>query len=182
MTRPFQTKYGITVHGLRWLLRYCWFVGALILLAAPAQAQRPTAEYLPSPTAFWPVDPATGTVIFAGHSHQRGERPEESAQYVREWLTASFSRWEEWKSANPSTLLFVAYLRGQHPGVELRCQLVARLEREGFRYSLTQFTVGAPTGEGRMQWQRLDRLLDDTDFRPDIVHFQQGLQHALPNL
>ena len=50
----------------------------------------------------------------------------------------------------------------------------------GLYSRLASFRVGAPTGQGLVQWSPLHRLFDEVDFRPELTSFQ--LQRALPAL
>ncbi len=69
-----------------------------------------------------------------------------------------------------------------HAGVVLT--FVVRLTRPpaGWQYQLLAFQVGAPTGEGLVQYVPLQQVIDDADYRPDVTSFQQQLQRALPTL
>lgn len=154
----------------------------LLALALPAWAQRPTAEPARPTVGFWPLDAASGTVVFAGPAAHPGPTPLANAEHLRAWLTGAGATWSEYQSGNDSTLLFRGQLAGAHPGVVLAFAVRARLRTAGLYYRLALFEVGAPNGEGLVQWIPLHRLLDDPDFRPDVTHFQQQLQWALPGL
>jgi hypothetical protein len=67
-------------------------------------------------------------------------------------------------------------------GVGLR--FAVRLSREpvGWQYRLFACEVRSPTGTEMVHWLPLHRLLDDPDFRPDVLRFQQQLQRALVGL
>jgi hypothetical protein len=161
---------------------HCCILVGILLWAMPtsAVAQRPTAEPVHQASPFWPIDAATGRVEIKGISPFKGQGPDEVAQHVRSWLTVNTSSWEEWAGGGKEQLRFVAYLEGVHPGVVLRFVLTVTIT--GKKSCLSRFEVGAPTGEGRLQWSDLHRLLDDPDFRPDVRQFQARLQQALPSL
>lgn len=154
----------------------------LLALALPARAQRPTAEPVRPVVGFWPLDAASGAVVFAGPAAHPGPTPLDNAEHLRAWLTGAGATWSEYQSGNDSTLLFRGQLAGVHPGVVLAFALRARLRATGFYYRLALFEVGAPNGEGLVHWMPLHRRLDDPDFRPDVARFQQQLQRALPQL
>ena len=159
------------------------FVGLASLLfpaaATHAQGVRPLAQ---TATTFWSLDAATGVVLLDGHSHLVGETPEQSAQHVRQWLTAYFPDWSEFNPSDSSKLFFSTRMRRLHAGVELKFQVGIKFEKNGFRYVLTKFRIGCPTGAGIMQWHDLNRVLNDSDFRVDIEQFQEELEQAMNRL
>jgi len=159
-------------------------LGLLGLLASylPAQAQRPTAEVASASGSFWPLEATTGAVRFTGptgHPLAAGRR---QAEHLRAWLTSTCPDWQEFQTLVDSTQLYQGQLRGVHPGVVLR--FVGQLQRlpTGWHYQLLAFQVGAPTGEGLVQYVPLARVLADADYRADVASFQQQLQRALPQL
>jgi hypothetical protein len=81
-----------------------------------------------------------------------------------------------------STQLYQGELAGVHAGVTLRFVMQLRRQPAGWQYRLLAFRVRSPTRSEVVHWLPLQRLLDDADFRPDVQHFQQQLQQALPSL
>jgi|GEM_PF-2794701 len=148
----------------------------------PGMAQRPTAEPLRPAVTFWPLDAGTGNVVFNGQSHHSSETPTQAALRLRWWLMTCFANWRESSNSSQDKPGFWVELDGEHSHVVLRCWFAVELEHDGFRYSLSRFQVGAPTGAGLMQWHELHRLLNDPDFRPDIAEFKVQLQQALAQL
>lgn len=153
------------------------FCSPIIVLAQVAR----TLTAVPV-NSFWSLDPMTGAVLLGGHSHLKGETREQSAHHVRQWLIAYFSDWDEQSTGEANKLFFSARMRGLHPGVELKCVVGIKFEKNGFRYILSQLRIGAPNGAGTMFWHDLNRLLDDPDFHQDIEQFREELEQALPNL
>lgn len=153
-----------------------------LLLGLPALAQRPTAEAAPAAAIFWPLDAATGTVLFTNPTAQPLASGLRQAEHLRAWLTTLCSEWQELQTRADSTQLYRGQLRGVHAGVVLT--FAVRLGRPpvGWQYQLLAFEVGAPTGEGRVQFVPLQRVLTDADYRPDVASFQRQLQRALPKL
>lgn len=142
-----------------------WFL-YLLLLASPAAAQRPT-----------------GTIVFAGPTAQPRAPALRQAEHLRAWLAHTCATWSELAGQPDSTQYYRGQLAGVHPDVVLSFAVrVSRRPLVGWQYLLLGFRVGAPTRAGLVQWVQLHRLLDDPDFRPDMLDFQQQLQHALPTL
>lgn len=127
----------------------------LLAMVLPVQAQRPTAAPPRAPISFWPLDAASGTVVFAGPAAHPGPTLLANAEHLRAWLTGAGVTWSEYQSGNDSTLLFRGQLAGAHPGVVLAFALRARLRTTGFYYRLALFEVAAPNGEGFMHWMPL---------------------------
>jgi hypothetical protein len=158
-----------------------WFL-FLLLFASPAAAQRPTAEAAQSQVAFWPINHSTGTVVFTALTVRPLAPALAQAEHLRAWLTSTCSTWAELQTQADSTQLYQGQLRGVHAGVALRFAVQVRRQPTGWRYTLLGFRVGAPTGDGLVQWVPLQRVLDDQDYRVDVRSFQQQLQRALPAL
>lgn len=155
----------------------------LLLLAGPAVAQRPLAEPAGLPVAFWPINYPTGTVVFTAPTAHPLAPALAQAEHLRAWLTSTCSTWEELQTQADSTQLYQGQLRGVHVGVVLQFAVQVRRERAGWQYMLLAFRVRSPTGNPDLvHWLPLEKLLDDRDFRPDIISFQQQLQRALPTL
>jgi hypothetical protein len=155
----------------------------LLLTAGPVAAQRPTAEPARLATSFWPLDAVTGTVVFTGPTRQPLAPALVQAEYLRAWLTSTCSTWAELPSQVDSTQYYRGQLRGVHEGVALSFAVrVSRRPLVGWQYMLLGFRVGAPTGEGLVQWAPLQRVLEDRDYQLDLRSFQQQLQRALPSL
>jgi hypothetical protein len=154
----------------------------LSLLVSPAAAQRPTAEVARVATSFWPLDAATGTIRFTGPTAQPLASGLRQAEHLRDWLTRTCPVWNELQTQADSSQLYRGQLPGTHAGVVLT--FVMRLTRPvgRWQYQLLAFQVGAPTGEGLMQYVPLWQVLDNIDYRPDVASFQQQLQGALPSL
>jgi hypothetical protein len=53
---------------------------------------------------------------------------------------------------------------------------------DGWKYQLLAFKVGAPTGEGLVQYVGLSRVIKDGDYEPDVASFQLQLQRVLLQL
>ena len=157
-------------------------LAGLLLLTFPAVAQRPTVEATHPAVSFWSFDARTGTVMFAGITAQPQPTLDQQAAHLRGWLSSTCASWEEWQSGTDSTLLFQGQLAGVHPGVVLAFTLRASGPPPRLHYRLFNFRVGAPTGQGLMQWSPLHRLFAEVDFQPDIARFQQQLQRALAGL
>ncbi|TGE22693.1 hypothetical protein [Hymenobacter metallicola] len=51
-----------------------------------------------------------------------------------------------------------------------------------YRYRLYHCQVAAATGEGLVQESALERVLDDTDFLPDVTLFYQRLTSGIAQL
>ena len=155
----------------------------LLLSAAPAAAQRPTAEAARPAASFWPLNAQTGAVTFTGLVAHPMAPALQQAEHLRAWLTSTCSTtWDELQPTD-STQLYRGQLRGVHPGVGLR--FLVRLSRRpaGWHYQLVLFEVRSPTGQPDLvHWLPLHRLLNDADFRPDVADFQRQLQRALPSL
>jgi hypothetical protein len=143
-----------------------------LLLAGPVAAQRPTAEAAQPPAPFWPIDAATGTVVFRSPTARPLAPALAQAEHLRAWLTGTCSTWGEQQAQADSTQLYQGQLRGVHAGVVLRFAVQVRRQRAGWQYTLLAFQVRSPTGEpGLAHWLPLQRLLDDPDFRPDVASF-----------
>ena len=155
----------------------------LLLLARPAVAQRPVAEAARTVSSFWPINYPTGTVVFTAPTARPLASALVQAEYMRTWLASTCSDWDELRAQADSTQLYRGRLLGVHTGVALRFAVQVRRERTGWQYMLLAFQVRSPTGNpGLVHWLPLEKLLDDRDFRPDIISFQQQLQRALPTL
>lgn len=155
----------------------------LLLLAVPANAQRPTAEPARPPASFWPINYPTGTVVFSGPTLHPLAPSLVQAEHLRAWLTSTCVTWTELQTQADSTQLYRGQLRGVHAGVALRFAMQVRWQRTGWQYTLLAFQVRSPNGNPSVvHWLPLRGLLDDPDFRPDVVSFQQQLQRALPML
>ncbi|MVN78100.1 hypothetical protein GO988_17355 [Hymenobacter sp. HMF4947] len=159
------------------------FLVPLLLLATPAFAQRPTAEAAPPAVSFWPLDAATGTVVFTAPTARPRVPALGQAEHLRAWLSSTCADWTELPSQADSTQFYRGQLRGVHAGVLLNFAVrVSRRPLVGWQYMLLGFRVGAPTGAGLVQWVPLHRVLDDRDYQSDLTSFQQQLQRALPGL
>lgn len=162
-----------------------WGFYFLLLLAraAPAAAQRPTAEAARPAGGFWPLDARTGTVVFAAPVAHPTASALAQAEHVRAWLPqVCGSAWSELASGADSTQLYQGQFRGMHAGVGLTFALRVNRRPMGWQYRLFACQVSSPTNAGITHWLPLHRLLDDADFRPDVRCFQQQLQRALPGL
>lgn len=166
------------------VLRILLPLTVLLFMAQPMLAQRPTAERAaPAGNSFWPVDRPTGTVVFVGPTARPQASNRWQAEHLRTWLTQTCARWGEVQTQRDSTQLYQGELAGVHAGVALRFILqLRRLPLVGWQYQLLAFQVRSPTRTDVVHWLPLHRLLDDADFRPDVRHFQQLLQQALPTL
>jgi hypothetical protein len=156
-----------------------------LLLVAPfaAVAQRPTAEVAQPAESFWPLDARTGAVVFVAPMSRPSVPALAQAEHVRAWLSqACGTSWSELASGADSVQLYQGQLRGVHAGVELRFALRVNRHAGGWQYQLFACEVRSPTGSEVVHWLPLHRLLDDPDFRPDVLSFQQQLQRALPGL
>jgi hypothetical protein len=159
------------------------FLFYLLLVAVPAAAQRPTAEPARPPASFWPINYPTGTVVFSAPTVHPLAPGLVQAEHLRAWLTSTCATWTELQIQADSTQLYQGQLRGVHAGVTLRFAVQVRRQPIGWQYTLLAFQVRSPTGDPDLvHWLALHRLLDDPDFRPDVVSFQQQLQRALPGL
>ena len=155
----------------------------LVLAAGPVRAQRPTAEAVRAAVSFWPLDARTGTVAFTAPTARPAASALWQAEHVRSWLTQTCgTAWSELQASADSTHLYQGQLRGVHAGVGLR--FAVRLPRPptGWQYRLSACEVRSPTGADVAHWLPLHRLLDDVDFRSDVLSFQQQLQQALVGL
>ena len=166
------------------LLSQLRLVALLSSVASPALAQRPTAELArPTTSSFWPIDGPTGTVVFRGPTAHPAAPTLWQAEHLRAWLSAMGAQWAELQASADSTQLYQAQLVGVHAGVALRFAVrVRRPTGQGWQYELLAFQVRSPTRSEVVHWLPLQRLLDDVDFWPDVLHFQQLLQRALPSL
>jgi len=132
--------------------------------------------------SFWPLEVTTGTVRFTGptvHPLAAGLR---QAEHLRAWLANTCAGWQELKTQADSTQRYQGQLRGVHAGVVLRFAVRLHRQPAGWQYYLLAFQVGAPTGEGLVQYVPLAQVLADADYRVDVASFQQQLQRALPQL
>ena len=160
----------------RWLLLF-------LFLSYSASAQLPTAEAAKPAVLFWPINYPTGTVVFTAPTARPLASALVQAEYMRTWLASTCSDWDELRAQADSTQLYRGRLLGVHAGVALRFAVQVRRERTGWQYMLLAFQVRSPTGNPDLvHWLPLEKLLDDRDFRPDIISFQQQLQRALPTL
>jgi hypothetical protein len=160
---------------------YLWLL--LLASAAPAAAQRPTAEAARPAVSFWPLDAQTGTVAFVAPTRQPTAPALRQAEHARAWLTSTCGKaWSELQTAADSTQLYQGRLQGIHPGVVLNFALRVNRQPAGWQYRLFACQVSSPTNAGITHWLPLHRLLKDSDFRPDVRSFQQQLQRALPGL
>lgn len=155
-----------------------------LLVALPAAAQRPVAEAARPVVAFWPLDPRTGAVSFTGPMRQPAVPALVQAEHARAWLAGTCTGgWGEIQAGADSAQLYQGQLRGVHVGVGLRFALRLARRPAGWQYQLLGFEVRSPTGRPDVvHWLPLHRLLDDPDFRPDVLDFQQQLQKALDKL
>lgn len=160
------------------------FYFLLLAHAAPAAAQRPTAEAARPAGGFWPLDARTGTVVFAAPVAHPTAPALTQAEHLRAWLTQTCGpAWSELQSgAADSAQLYQGQLRGVHAGVVLTFALRVSRQPTGWQYRLFACQVSSPTTAGITHWLPLHRLLEDADFRPDVRRFQQQLQRALPGL
>jgi hypothetical protein len=102
---------------------------------------------------------------------------------VRAWLTSTCGKaWSELQTASDSTQLYQGRLQGVHAGVVLNFALRISRQPNGWQYRLFACQVSSPTNAGITHWLPLHRLLEDSDFRPDVRSFQQQLQRTLPGL
>jgi hypothetical protein len=155
----------------------------VLLLANPALAQRPTAEVARPVEGFWPVEASSGTVVFTAPTARPVAPARWQAEHLRTWLTQTCgTAWSEYQARVDSVLLYHGQLSGLHAGVGLRFVIRVSRQPAGWQYRLFACEVRSPTGTDVVHWLPLHRLLDDSDFRPDVLHFQQQLQRALPSL
>jgi len=160
----------------RWLYYF-------LFTTSTAMAQRPTAEAVRTATIFCPLDARTGTVVFTAPTARPAAAALWQAEHLRSWLTQTCgTAWGELRVGADSVQLYQGQLRGVHAGVGLR--FAVRLSREAgsWQYRLFACEVRSPTGTNVVHWLPLHRVLDDPDFRPDVLRFQQQLQRALPGL
>lgn len=153
-----------------------------LLLAGPAAAQRPTAEAARPAVAFWQFDAPTGTVAFTAPTACPTATALQQAEHLRAWLTRTCSTWAELAADVDSTQHYRGQLAGVHAGVTLTFAVRVSRGPAGWQYRLFACQVSSPTGAGLVHWLPLHRLLDDPDFRPDVLSFQQQLRQALPRL
>ena len=158
-----------------------WLLYTLLLSAGPVAAQRPTAEAAQPVGGFWPVG-AGGAITFTAPAAQGQAAPLAQAEHVRAWLTRTCVRWDELQTGRDSVQAYRGQLSGAHPGVVLTFALRLARRPAGWVYRLGTCQVGAPTGQGLVQWLPLQRVLRDADFQPDVQAFAQQLQRALPTL
>ena len=158
-------------------------VCSLLFTTSAALAQRPTAEVARLATSFWPLDARTGAVVFVAPVAQPTASALAQAEHLRIWLTkVCGTEWSELRAGAESAQLYRGQLLGVHAGVSLR--FAVRLSRApaGWQYQFFACEVRSPTGTDVVHWLPLHRLLDDPDFRPDVLSFQQQLQRALMEL
>ncbi len=161
-------------------MNWCWL---LLLVGLPAAAQRPTAEAASPGSSFWPLDARTGRVAFTAPTARPTASALWQAEHVRAWLTqACGTAWSELRVGADSAQLYQGQVPGVHAGVELRFDLRVSRQPTGWQYRLFACEVRSPTGAEVVHWLPLHRLLDDPDFRADVLRFQQQLQRALPGL
>jgi hypothetical protein len=146
-----------------------------------AIAQRATAEPARVATSFWPLDAVMGTVVF---TWQPLAHALVQAEHLRAWLISTCSMWTELTTSQAdSTQYYRGRLRGVHQDMALSFAIrVSRRQLVGWQYMLLGFRVGAPTGEGLVQWAPLQRVPEDRDDQVDLRSFQQQLQRTLPGL
>lgn len=160
----------------RWLYYF-------LFTTSTALAQRPTAEAARPATSFWPLNARTGTVVLSGSTARPVAPALWQAEHLRAWLNQTCGpAWSEFRTRTDSVQLYQGQLRGVHAGVELRFALRLSRNSTGWQYRLFACEVRSPTDTEVVHWLPLHRLLDDLNFRPDIVSFQQQLQRALVRL
>ena len=141
-----------------------------------AEAARPLGS-------FWPLDARTGAVVFVAPTSRLAVSVLAQAEHVRAWLNQTCGpNWSELASGTDSAQLYQGQLRGVHAGVLLRFALRVSRQAGSWQYRLFACEVRSPTGSDIVHWLPLHRLLDDPDFRPDVLRFQQQLQRLLPSL
>lgn len=119
-------------------------------------------------------------MVFRGPTAQPQAAAHWQAKHLRHWLAQTCPQWEELQTLADSTQLYQGELPGEHASVVLRFAVqLRRLPGDGWQYQLLVFQVRSPTRSEVMHWLSLHQLLDDPDFRPDMVRFQQQLQQAL---
>jgi hypothetical protein len=156
-----------------------------LLLIAPlvVAAQRPTAEAARSAVSFWPLDARTGAVVFVAPMSHPAVSALTQAEHVRAWLTQTCGpSWSELAGGVDSAQLYRGQLRGAHAGVELKFALRVSRQAGSWQYRLFTCEVRSPTGSEVVHWLPLHQLLDDPDFQPHVLSFQQQLQRTLPRL
>jgi hypothetical protein len=158
-----------------------WFL-LLMLTTNLVLAQCPIAEVAQVSGNFWPLESTTGAVHFTGPTAHPLAADLHQAEHLRAWLTSTCSAWTELQTQADSTQRYQGQLRGVHVGVVLRFAVRLQRQPSGWQYHLLAFQVGAPTGEGLVQYVPLAQVLADSDYRADVVSFQQQLQRALPQL
>lgn len=156
--------------------------GLLLLSARPALAQRPVAEMRSPAGGFWAVD-YRGLVGFTGPAARPQVGPLAQAEHVRAWLTRTCgTSWQEQQTGQDSVQVYRGQLTGKHVGTILTFTLRLARQPGGWVYRLGSCQVGAPTGEGQVQWLPLHRVLGEVDFQADVQAFQRQLQGTLPSL